>query len=266
MEVYTIGQVAKFLGVSRDTLKFYEEKGLVNPKQDDENGYRKYNHFDIYDIITINFYREIDIEIKKIQEIRKSKSVEDIELVLEEKEQKLLEEIEYKKLLLKHIKLVKEDCKKIKQHLGEYTIKNMKPLEVKGEITDVTAYDEYKILQKNTDNLKQAVTFTSLRRVISFDDSGITGDKFIVVRKVEDFDSDIEGEVLTHPKCIYTIIEDGRWSTGGENIDDKVEGSLRKIAIENGYEPIGLVYINILLTTYEKGLERVFLEIYAPIK
>ena len=69
--MYTIGQVAKFLGVSRDTLKFYEEKGLVNPKQDDENGYRKYNHFDKYDIITINFYREIDIEIVKIQEIKK---------------------------------------------------------------------------------------------------------------------------------------------------------------------------------------------------
>ena len=31
--MYTIGQVAKFLGVSRDTLKFYEEKGLVNPQQ-----------------------------------------------------------------------------------------------------------------------------------------------------------------------------------------------------------------------------------------
>lgn len=85
MEVYTIGQVAKFLGVSRDTLKFYEEKELVKPKQDDENGYRKYNHVDIYYVITTNFYREIDIEIKKIQEITKSKSVEDIELLLEKK-------------------------------------------------------------------------------------------------------------------------------------------------------------------------------------
>lgn len=264
--MYTIGQVAKFLGVSRDTLKFYEEKGLVNPIQDDENGYRKYNHFDIYDVITVNFYREIDFEIKKIQEIRKSKSVEDIELVLEEKEQKILEEIEYKNLLLKHIKLVKEDCEKIKQHLGEYTIKEMKPLEVKGEITDVTAYDEYKIIQKNANNLKKAVTLTGLRRVIRSDEKGITGDKFIVVRKVEDFDKDMKGEVLIHPKCIYTIIEDGRWSTGGENIDDKVEDSLRKISIKNGYEPVGLVYINILLTTYEEGLERVFLEIYAPIK
>lgn len=40
--MYTIGQVAKFLCMSRDTLKFYEEKGLVNPKKDGENGYRKW--------------------------------------------------------------------------------------------------------------------------------------------------------------------------------------------------------------------------------
>ncbi|HGM3488157.1 TPA: MerR family transcriptional regulator [Clostridioides difficile] len=38
--MYTIGQVSKFLGISRDTLKFYEDKGLVNPKKNDENGYR----------------------------------------------------------------------------------------------------------------------------------------------------------------------------------------------------------------------------------
>lgn len=264
--MYTIGQVAKFLGVSRDTLKFYEEKNLVKPKQDIENGYRKYNHFDIYDITTVNFYREIDIEIKKIQELRKSKSIEEIKSLLEEKEQEVLEEIEYKKLLLKKLQTVKEDCEKIKQFLGKYVIKEMKPLEVNGEIEHFTAYDEYESLKKNTDNLKKAVTLNSLRRVIYFNEEGIIEDKFIIVRKVEDSDKRLEGKILSHPKCIYTVIEDGRWATGGESIDHNVESSLRKAAIEQGYELFGLVYINILLTTYEDELERIFLEIYAPVK
>ncbi|WP_018759050.1 MerR family transcriptional regulator [Paenibacillus terrigena] len=264
--MYTIGQVAKFLGVSRDTLKFYEEKELVRPKQNIVNGYRKYNHFDIYDITTVNFYRELDIEIKKIQELRKSKSIEGIKSLLEEKEQEVLEEIEYKKLLLKKLQIVKEDCEKIKQFLGEYTVKEMKPLEIKGELEHFTAYDEYEALLENTDSLKRAVTLTSLRRVICFNEKGIIEDKFIVVRKVEDVVKEIEGEILSHPKCIYTVIEDGRWSTGGKSIDHNVEASLRKVALEKGYELLGLVYINILLTTYEEGLERIFLEIYAPIK
>ncbi|MFC9541549.1 MerR family transcriptional regulator [Lysinibacillus sp. NPDC056959] len=264
--MYTIGQVANFLGVSRDTLKFYEEKDLVKPKQNIGNGYRKYSQFDIYDITTVNFYREIDIEIKKIQQLRKSKSIDGIQSLLEEKEQEVLLEIEYKKLLLKKIQIVKEDCKKIKQFLGEYIVKEMKPLAIKGEIEHFTAYEEYDTLKKNADNLKKAVTLTSLRRVIQFNEDGIIEDKFIIIRKVEDLDEEIEGEILSHPKCIYTIIEDGRWSTGGKSIDQHVEANLRKFAIEEGYELLGRVYINLLLTTYEDGLERVFLEIYAPIK
>ncbi|MFJ6208655.1 MerR family transcriptional regulator [Lysinibacillus sp. NPDC092081] len=264
--MYTIGQVANFLGVSRDTLKFYEDKELVKPKQNIENGYRKYSHFDIYDITTVNFYREIDIEIKKIQELRKSKSIAGIQSLLEEKEQEVLREIEYKKLLLKKLRIVKEDCEKIKQFLGKYIVKEMKPLEIKGEIEHFTAYDEYDTLKNNADSLKKAVTLTSLRRAIHFNENGILEDKFIIVRKVEDLDEEIEGETLSHPKCFYTIIEDGRWSTGGKSIDHNVEESLRKVAIEKGYILLGKVYINLLLATYEDGLERVFLEIYAPIK
>ena len=264
--MYTIGQVANFLGVSRDTLKFYEEKDLVKPKQNIENGYRKYNHFDIYDITTVNFYREIDIEIKKIQELRKSKSIDEIQLLLEEKEQEVLLEIEYKKLLLKKIQIVKEDCNKIKQFLGEYIVKEMKPLAIKGEIEHFTAYEQYDTLKKNADSLKKAVTLTSLRRAIKFNKEGILEDKFIIIRKVEDLDEEVEGDILSHPKCIYTIIEDGRWSTGGNSIDQQVEANLRKVAIEKGYTLLGQVYINLLLTTYEDGLERVFLEIYVPIK
>lgn len=264
--MYTIGQVAKFLGVSRDTLKYYEEKELVKPAQDIENGYRKYNRFDIYDIATVNFYREMDIEIKKIQEIRKSKSVEGIKSLIEEKEQEILEEIEYKKLLLKKLQIVKEDCDKINHFLGKYTIKEMEPLEIKGEIGHFNAFDEYEALKENMDSLKKAVNLTSLRRVIRFNDQGVLEDKFIILRKVEDDHRKIESEIVSHQKCMYTVIEDGRWSTGGKNIDDNVEASLRKEAKENGYELLGVVYINLLLTTYENGLERVFLEMYAPIK
>jgi DNA-binding transcriptional MerR regulator len=264
--MYTIGQVANFLGVSRDTLKYYEEKELVKPKHDDENGYRKYNQFDIHDVITTNFYRELDIGIKKIQEIRQSKSVADLEQVLEEQEAKILEELEYKKLLLKQIKSVKEDCYKINEHLGKYTVKEMKPIEVRGEITDYTAYDEYEDIRNSTESLKKPVTLTSARRVIHFDGDGIKEDKFIIVTKVEDTDEDLKGVILAHPKCLYTVIEDGRSVNGEKNIDHEVGESLFKIARENRYELLGIAYINILLTTYEKGLERVFLEMYAPIK
>lgn len=264
--MYTIGQVASFLGVSRDTLKYYEEKELVKPKHDAENGYRKYNAYDIHDVITTNFYRELDFEIKKIQEIRQGKSVADLEHVLTQQEAKILEEIAYKKHLLEKVKSVKEDYYKVKEYLGKFTVTEMKPLEVKGEITGYAAYEEYETIRNNTDSLKKAVTLMSASRVIDFDEEGMKANRFIVVRNIEDTDKDIEGEVLAHPKCIYTVIEDGRFVNGEKDIDHEVGDSLLKIAKENGYELIGKAYINILLTTYEETVERVFLEMYAPIK
>lgn len=212
------------------------------------------------------FYRELDIKIKKIQEIRQSTSVADLEHVLAEQEAKILEELTYKKRLLKKIKTVKEDYYRIKEHLGKYTVTDMKPLEVKGEITEYAAYEEYEIIRNSTESIKNAVTLTSARRVIHFDEEGMKEERFIVVRKIEDSDQNLIGEVLSHPKCIYTMIEDGRFVNGEKSIDHEVGESLLKIAIENGYEFIGTAYINILLTTYEEGLERVFLEMYAPIK
>src|SRR5690606_37494501 len=210
--------VAGFLGVCRDTLKYYEEKQLVNPKHD-VTGYRKYNKYDIYDEITINFYRELDIKIKNNQEIRQSQSIEDLENVLVEKETQILEELEYKKRLLQKIKSVKEDCDNIKQYLGKFTIKEMKPIQVIGEITDYTAYDEYDIIRDHTTNLKKAVTLTSIRRVIHFDEDGITKDQFIVVSNVDDEDSEhkANGDIHTYPKCLYTVIADGRAINEGKN-------------------------------------------------
>jgi DNA-binding transcriptional MerR regulator len=263
--MYTIGQVAKFLGVTRDTLKFYEEKGLVNPKKNEENGYRQYSNFDIYDVLTTNFYREIELEIKKIQEIRQSQSVEEIELILHDKEERLRTELESKRLLLERIQCVRNDCEKIMHHIGEYSIREMKPFVVKGEISEFTAYDEYDILQKNTKSVKKAVVVTDLWRVIRFDDKGIIEDKFVVGRELDPVERMGEEEVWAHPRCLYTIIEDGRYATGGARIDEQVGNQLRKIAFESGYKLKGVVYVSTLMTAYKEGLERIFLEIYAPI-
>lgn len=264
--MYTIGQVAKFLGVTRDTLKFYEEKGLVSPDKNRENGYRQYSPLDIYDVLTTNFYREIELEIKRIQEIRQSESLETIEAILQDKEEQICAELAYKKRLLDRIKKVKNDCEKIKQHVGVFSVREMEPFVVKGEITEFTAFEEYEIIQKNARSLKPAVTISDLWRVVRFDDSGIIEDKFVVGRKLDPTDKVVDQEVWSHSKCLYTIIEDGRYATGGEKIDEQVGERLRQIAFEKGYKLQGVTYVSTLMTAYKDGLERIFLEMYAPIE
>lgn len=65
---YNIGEVAELLGVSRDTLRIYEEEGLVAPMRG-ENGYRLYSDEDICGLISIKFHRLNDVPMKEIRNI-----------------------------------------------------------------------------------------------------------------------------------------------------------------------------------------------------
>lgn len=265
MRVYTIGQVAKFLGLSRDTLKFYEEKGLVKPVQDKENGYRRYSLFDIDDVLTVNFYREIDVEIKQIQKLKNDGNLEEIESLLDKQEKKIQEEIEYKRMLLNNIKTVKDNYKTIKENLWKYSIKEMKPVEVKGEFQLENMLEQYDLLKEGEKKLKKATTLKTLTRVINFDDKGIIGHKYIVVKKINEDDKETEREIISYPKCIYTVIDD-KLKENGEDLDKKMEKEFRNIAMKMGYKLLGVVYINMLISTYENGGNYFYLEIYAPVK
>lgn len=52
-DLYKIHEIAKLFGLHPDTLRYYEEKGLLHPERG-ENGYRMYT---IQDICTLNIIR-----------------------------------------------------------------------------------------------------------------------------------------------------------------------------------------------------------------
>lgn len=266
--MYTVGQVAKFLGISRDTLKFYEEKNLINPIQDKENGYRKYNIIDINEIITINFYRDIDIEIKKIQEIRKNESISTIEDILDEKERNLREEIEYKTLLIERIRDIKEHCKYINESLNKFTIREMKPIVITNEITVSGELQEtYSQILDNYDSslrLKKAVNLSGLSRIVYFDEKTIQKERYVFYDKCKD-NSKEKQEVHSYSKCIYTVIGIPILSVEN-NIDENMAELITETSRQMGYETQGIAFINLMFNGYKDGQNIQYLEIYTPVK
>lgn len=63
---YTRGKVSKVLGVTKDTLRHYENCGLLNPKVNEKNGYKSYSIADIEILNVILFLRAIDVPTKDI--------------------------------------------------------------------------------------------------------------------------------------------------------------------------------------------------------
>ena len=68
-----INEVEHIVGLSKKSIRYYEENGLLNPKRNKENDYRIYNEEDIKKLKTIKFLRELVLSIKQLQDLNNNK-------------------------------------------------------------------------------------------------------------------------------------------------------------------------------------------------
>ena len=61
-EYYKITEVARLYGLCTDTLRYYEEQGLLHPHRS-ETGYRLYSIDDICNLNVIRALRELDMPV-----------------------------------------------------------------------------------------------------------------------------------------------------------------------------------------------------------
>lgn len=67
--MYSVKELADLAGVSRRTLHYYDEIGLLRPSDVGENGYRAYDEQALMRLQQILFYRELDFELERIKAI-----------------------------------------------------------------------------------------------------------------------------------------------------------------------------------------------------
>ncbi len=62
-----INEVEHKVGLSKKSIRFYEENGLLTPKRDANNKYRIYEKKDIEKLKVIKFLRELGVPIRELQ-------------------------------------------------------------------------------------------------------------------------------------------------------------------------------------------------------
>src|SRR5690606_29060250 len=65
----TVKQLSKLAGITRRTLHYYDEIGLLKPSRIGDNGYRYYGEEALLRLQQILLYRELDLPLADIQEI-----------------------------------------------------------------------------------------------------------------------------------------------------------------------------------------------------
>lgn len=69
MRSMNIKEVEEETGITRQNIRFYEKKGLIQPERNQENDYRQYSVEDIRRLKTIKMLRKLDFSVENIKEV-----------------------------------------------------------------------------------------------------------------------------------------------------------------------------------------------------
>lgn len=103
MKTYKIGEIAKMLGISSETIRNYEKKGLIDPYKEEETNYRYYDIVQINHLLNLQKYQKYGYSLHEIGKIMNDCTMHELEMSLEAKEQDLLNEAFYMNLKLNSI-------------------------------------------------------------------------------------------------------------------------------------------------------------------
>lgn len=92
-----INEVEKRVQITKKSIRFYEQEGLLHPERNKENGYRDYSEEDVEILLKIKFLRKLSLPIEEIKMLQSKKlTLEDAlkrHLITLEREEKNLQKI-----------------------------------------------------------------------------------------------------------------------------------------------------------------------------
>lgn len=100
-KLFTIGQFAAIHGVTKKTLMWYDEMGLVTPAVIGENGYRYYTYQQSSTLETVLMLRELNVSIPEIKGFMEHRSAPGMERLLSAQIRELEERIDHLRTMKK---------------------------------------------------------------------------------------------------------------------------------------------------------------------
>lgn len=114
------GQVSKLFGISKDTLRYYDNLGILKPDINKQNGYRCYSqkHLDQLNLILLT--KDLDISLSDIKETIESEELCEYKELITKQEIMIEEKIEELKKKHAQLKNLNKIIKTIENYENEY--------------------------------------------------------------------------------------------------------------------------------------------------
>ncbi len=152
---YKIGELSKILDVSNETIRNYEEKGLITSIREKNNNYRLYSTWDVFTLVDANIYRKFNFSIQETINSLNAESYSESCSLLNKKISELEEEIYKKQLLLEWMKWWTANMESCMLNINNVQLKKMPEMYFKQVGTKNSGDDISDFLSFNNDIAKQ---------------------------------------------------------------------------------------------------------------
>lgn len=124
MHGYKIGEVAQMFGLPNDTLRYYESRGIITPRRDEESGYRYYDAWDMNFLLDSIWYRSYDFSLTDVEQMINKDNLEQFEGRCRQREIELLHTINEYQRKLKQLAIFRQRLKRIPGELGKFELED----------------------------------------------------------------------------------------------------------------------------------------------
>ncbi|MFV0395039.1 MAG: MerR family transcriptional regulator [Coprobacillaceae bacterium] len=263
-KTYKTGELSKSIGTTSDTLRYYEEIGLIEPVKDENNMYRQFTFTEIYHMFGIEFYKKRGLSLSEIKNIVSGASIKQTAEMLDDSEKRVKEEMKDLKKKLQRIQETKQFCKNIEASLGTFIVKDMPLYQINSTFTAGTALYEYEDNVLAHLNLEEEDVISNMVRKLIFDGEGYKESNMHLVTPVS---KKKKNETYLHEgKCISVVVESGRYNDADSSISLKTLERTFMYSKENNIQLLGEVYLFMRTILFKDGKERVFIEALVPIQ
>jgi len=259
---YPSSQVYKGLGLTRDTLRYYEELGILSPVKNQENSYREYSINDILNLMAIDFYKKRGITPKELKTVKEENREESYHRLFMDKKAEIKETIKQQQRILKKLEETIGFIESLDQVLHSFVVKEFPLYEIEEEITSIANFKEYSEKVLNYINISEDDIYSNMIKALTIDDNGYTGSKGYFIRKAG---KKAKGKrYLQSGTALCVTIED--FENSGEHLMEEMFIKCMKWAGENHHKFKGIVYLQPKCINWLEYEMKNYLECWLPLE
>lgn len=260
--VYHANDIYKNLGLTRETLRYYEEIGLIEPQRNRSSQYREFTFDDVSRLMSIDFYKKRGFAPYEIKELMESGGHDSI-TALNEKIGEIKHNICTQQHILKRLAETKAFCEYAALSPKQFTVKELPSYFVHETFDAVSSLNDYKDRVLAFMDLQEDDILSSLVRAVTFDQAGYKGTKMCLVGRAVKKEQAGERIYLESGRCLHTVLTA---YSHDDSIMEKMFFAAHGWAEQHKEIFKGIVYIFIRFVELSERTERNFYEVFIPLK